>query len=360
MIERDDLDVENPGIQQEKLEAAFDLLKQIEAVDKRHGYDRVVRPLRLREKRLRVWRWVAACAAIVCPLIVGEIWLTEKSIDDIPLVKTDSIVPGMSKARLVLGNKKEVLLDTLSTRDLLVDAGITIRKEGKGVIYESRQQAGEKDPVYNELIVPRGGEYDVILEDGTHVWLNADSKLKYPAVFTGKQRRVYLEGEGYFDVAKDSIRPFLVETREQNIQVLGTAFNVYAYFGEQMNYTTLVRGKVSVRDKRGGKQWILHPGQQVCMDVTNEECVVREVDVRKEIAWKDGLFVFHGQTLEQIMTKLARWYDITVFFQSEEAKSLLFKGNLPRYSDFQIMLNVLEKSSNVQFNVKDRVVTVSI
>ncbi len=200
----------------------------------------------------------------------------------------------------------------------------------------------------------------MILEDGTHVWLNADSKLKYPAVFTGKQRRVYLEGEGYFDVAKDSIRPFLVETREQNIQVLGTAFNVYAYFGEQMNYTTLVRGKVSVRDKRGGKQWILHPGQQVCMDVTNEECVVREVDVRKEIAWKDGLFVFHGQTLEQIMTKLARWYDITVFFQSEEAKSLLFKGNLPRYSDFQIMLNVLEKSSNVQFNVKDRVVTVSI
>ena len=354
------MDVENSDIQQEKLEEAFDLLKQIEAVDKRLGYDRVVRPLRLREKRLKLWRRIAVCAAIVFPLIVGGIWLTNRDVSDVPLAKVDVIKPGESKARLVLGNKREVLLDTLSTRDFLVDVGISVRKEGKGVIYESRQGAEDKESVYNELIVPRGGEYDIILEDGTHVWLNADSKLKYPAVFTGKERRVYLEGEGYFDVARDSTRPFFVETQKQSIRVLGTAFNVCSYSGDQKNYTTLARGKVVVQDKQGGKQWILSPGQQVCLNIANGESVVREVDVQKEIAWKDGVFVFHGQTLEQIMTKLARWYNVTVFYQNEETRSLLFKGNLPRYSNFQMILNVLEKSSNVKFNVKDRVVTVSI
>lgn len=360
MIERDNMNVENPGVQQEKLEAAFNLLKQIEAVDKMKGYNLVVKPLRQREKRLRIWRRVAACAAIVFPLIVGSIWLTSESVDRVLLVKTDSIFPGEKKARLVLADKSEILLDTLSIRDLPVNAGVVIRKEKRGVIYESRQQVEEKNPVYNELIVPRGGEYDIVLEDGTCVWLNADSKLKYPVVFTGKERRVYLEGEAYFDVARDSSKPFFVETREQCVQVLGTAFNICTYSDEQMKYTTLARGKVAVWDKETGKGRTLSPGEQVCLNTANGESVVQEVDVQKEIAWKDGLFVFHNQTLERIMMKLARWYNVTVFYRNEEAKDLLFKGNLPRYSDCQMILNMLEKSSNVKFNVKDRVVIVSI
>ena len=360
MAKKDDMDVEKLGVRKEKLEAIFNLLKQIEAVDKGKGYDRVVRPLRKREKRLRMWKRVVAYAVIVLPLVVGKIWLTGESADRVLVVKTDSIFPGEKKARLVLADKSEILLDTLSARDLSVEDGVVIRKEGRGVIYESRQQVEEKNPVYNELIVPRGGEYDIVLEDGTRVWLNADSKLKYPAVFTGKERRVYLEGEAYFDVARDSNKPFFVETHEQRVQVLGTAFNIYTYSGEQMKYTTLARGKVAVWDKETGKEWTLSPGEQVCLNTANGECIVREVDVRKEIAWKEGVFVFHDQTLEQIMMKLARWYNVTVFYQNEETKDLLFKGNLPRYSDFQMVLNVLEKSSNVKFNVKDRVVIVSI
>lgn len=360
MIEKDDMDVGNLGVQQEKLEAAFNLLKQIESVDKRKGYDRVVKPLRQREKRLRIWRRVVACAAIMLPLIVGGLWLTGESVNQIPLVKTDSIFPGEKKARLVLADKSEILLDTLSTCDLQIEIGVAIRKEGSGVIYESNQRVEKKNPVYNELIVPRGGEYDIVLGDGTRVWLNADSKLKYPVAFNGEERRVYLEGEAYFDVARDSSKPFFVETREQCVQVLGTAFNIYTYSDEQMKYTTLARGKVEVWDKETGKEWTLVPGKQVCLNAANGESIVREVDVRKEIAWKEGLFVFHDQTLERIMMKLARWYNVTVFYRNEEAKGLLFKGNLPKYSDFQMILEVLEKSSNVKFNVKDRVITVSI
>ena len=199
-----------------------------------------------------------------------------------------------------------------------------------------------------------------MLGDGTRVWLNADSKLKFPVSFTGKERRVYLEGEGYIDVARDTARPFIVETREQSIRVLGTAFNVYAHEGERMTYTTLARGSVQVKDKKTGKSVALHPGEQLCLDVADRGMVVREVDVRKECAWKDGMFVFNGQTLEQIMLKLSRWYNVTVFYQNEEAKKIVFKGNLPRYGDFQTMLSILEKSSEVKFSEKNRVITVSI
>ena len=161
-------------------------------------------------------------------------------------------------------------------------------------------------------------------------------------------------------MARDTAKPFFVETREQSVRVLGTAFNIYAYAGERVNYATLVRGQVLVEDKQTGENRVLRPGKQVCLNVVNGEAVVRDVDVRKEVAWKDGLFVFNGQTLEQIMSKLARWYNITVFYRDEEAKDMLFKGNLPRYSNFRTVLEVLEKSSNVKFNIQDRVVMISI
>ncbi len=361
MMEKDEHDIEVPGVEQAKLDEAIHVLKRIEAVDKKKGYDRLVKPLRQRERRLRAWRRIAACAAVVFPLAIGSLWLSKTpSTEILPFVKADSIVPGSNKARLILADKSEIVLDTVATRDIIELAGVSVRKEGKGVIYESRQQTQEDKIVYNELVVPRGGEYDITLADGTHVWLNAESRLKYPAVFTGKERRVYLEGEGYFDVARDTAKPFFVETREQSVQVLGTAFNVYAYAGERVNYATLVRGQVLVEDKQTGANRVLRPGEQVCLDVTDGKAVVREVDVRKEIAWKDGLFVFNGQTLEQIMSKLARWYNITVFYQNAEAKDMLFKGNLPRYSDFRTVLEVLEKSSDVKFTIRDRLVVISI
>ena len=350
-----------PGIEDEKLKEAFDLLEEIERVDEKKGYDRLVKPLRQKERRLLAWRrMVLSSAAVILPLLVAGIWWSVREKAEVPpLARVDAIVPGVNTARLILADKKEILLDTMSARDLTLVSGETVRKEGTGVVYESSQKTSEA-VVYNELVVPKGGEYDIVLGDGTRVWLNADSKLKFPVSFAGKERRVYLEGEGYIDVARDTARPFIVETREQSIRVLGTAFNVYAHEGERMTYTTLARGSVQVKDKKTGKSVALHPGEQLCLDVADRGMVVREVDVRKECAWKDGMFVFNGQTLEQIMLKLSRWYNVTVFYQNEEAKKIVFKGNLPRYSDFQTMLSILEKSSEVKFSEKNRVITVSI
>ena len=210
-----------PGIEDEKLKEALDLLEEIERVDEKKGYDRLVKPLRQKERRLLAWRRVVlSSAAVILPLLVAGIWWSVREKAEVPpLARVDAIVPGVNTARLILADRKEILLDTMSARNLTLVSGETVRKEGTGVVYENGQKTSET-VVYNELVVPKGGEYDIVLGDGTRVWLNADSKLKFPVSFTGKERRVYLEGEGYIDVARDTARPFIVETREQSIRVL--------------------------------------------------------------------------------------------------------------------------------------------
>ena len=347
----------------EKFNEACDLLQQMEKVDKERGYRRVILPVRARRRRLILWRGVAASAVVLVALtlLIGK-WnqLKEKAVMPLASTTMDSIVPGQRTARLVLADRREVLLDTLSSSRVALSPGVMIHKDGKEVTYEVVDAQPAVKTEYNELIVPRGGEYDIVLEDGTKVWMNADSKLRYPVMFHGGERRVYLEGEAYFEVARDTSRPFFVETSNQQIRVLGTAFNVCAYPDEALNYAVLVRGSVGVEDKQTGADRVLRPGEQVTLNVETGESSVQLVNAAQVIAWKDGMFVFDGQTLEQIMAKLARWYNVTVFFRNPEAKELVFKGNLPRYGDFQLVLDILEKSSNVKFNVSDHVVTVNL
>lgn len=343
---------------------ALDLLQQMEAVDKERGYRRVVRPLRMRLRRLAWWRWTASVAAACVAIVCGMMWWGDGTPEaELPLAAavSDSIVPGKPTARLILAGKEEILLDTLSTGQMALASGVVLRKEEKGLVYEvAREKAMEERMAYNELIVPRGGEYDIVLEDGTRVWMNADSRLRYPLAFGQAERRVYLEGEAYFEVRRDVARPFFVETARQTVRVLGTTFNVSAYPEDGMNYATLVEGSVAVADKRTGEGEVLVPGEQARLNVETGVTEVAAVDVRQVVAWKSGMFVFDGQTLEQIMAKLARWYNVSVFFRNAGAKSLVFKGNLPRYTDFREVLEVLEKSSHVRFSVHERTVTVNL
>ena len=216
---------------EEKFNEACDLLRQMEEVDKERGYQRVVLPVWARRRRLMLWRGVAASAVVLVALtlLVGR-WNQREKKPVMPLagVMSDSIVPGQRTARLVLADRREVLLDTLSSGQVALTPGVMIHKDGKEVTYKVVDAQPAVKTEYNELIVPRGGEYDIVLEDGTKVWMNADSKLRYPVIFHGGERRVYLEGEAYFEVARDTSRPFFVETGNQQIRVLGTAFNVCA------------------------------------------------------------------------------------------------------------------------------------
>lgn len=362
MDNKDWVKMEVPGVENENLGEALDLLRQMEAVDKEKGYRRIVRPIKTKERLRRRWRMWGWSAAVVLLLVsIGGMWMHRVEVPRLPVVQMEVISPGSNTAELVLANGESLVLDSLSLGTSVVkEAGAVIRKEEGVLTYENMPEKGVLaiEMMYNTLLVPRGGEYHVVLEDGTRVWLNADSRLRYPVVFSEKERRVFLEGEAYFEVKRNPVRPFYVESRGQVVKVLGTTFDVSAYPEEEAVYTTLYRGSVGIEGGRDGRLLVLVPGEQAELVVGSGEVVVRKVDVSQVTSWRSGIFVFEEQTLERIMLKLARWYNVTVFYRDEGVKALVFKGSIPKYGDFQSILNIIEKSSSVKFDVQGRVVTV--
>lgn len=206
--------------------------------------------------------------------------------------------------------------------------------------------------VYNELVVPVGGECHVLLDDGTEVWLNADSKLKYPIAFNGQNREVMLSGEAYFDVKKDS-RPFIVSLESGAITVLGTSFGVSAYPGHK-NYTTLVKGCVCFTSLRQ-EQVVLVPGEQAVVD-TSGVLEKRNVEVEEFVGWKDGLFVFKNKTLGAIMEVLERWYGVKTVFQDNSLRELEYTGNLERYESINIFLQLLERLKDIHYKIEENTI----
>ena len=290
-------------------------------------------------------------------ILLGSFWLVHRqsSLRQPPVDRP--ILAGGPRAVLHLGNGELIHLDTL--QQTITQGEVRISKtDDRKLSYDSRQEKNEKSGkvVYNEIEIPRGGEFDLVLADGTQVWLNAESRLRYPVEFSGKERKVVLEGEAYFQVKKNPSLPFRVEIRNQVIEVLGTEFNVSGYKDEACVYTTLVNGKVKVAATDKGMT--LLPGEQCVLDTGDGSMIRQQVDVDKIISWKKGKFILEEQTLEQIMQKLARWYDITVFYQNPALKNKVFKGSVPRYAELRQVLNILEKTGEVQFHIQNRTVIV--
>ena len=338
-------------------------VKQLEGVD-------VIRPLegmhlRIREEerqlRWRRWQWGVAVAAVVV-LFVGFFYLfpVNDKLEPESLAKTEQpIKAGGVRAVLRLEDGKEVDLETLA-EGMKVGGMKAVKIDERRLSYAGQGKTDSekrKKLVYNEVEVPRGGEFDLILADGTTVWLNAGSKLRYPVEFVGKERRVFLEGEAYFAVTKDAEMPFRVEILQQTVDVLGTEFNVSGYTDEAAIYTTLVTGKVKVATD-SGENMELAPGEQSMLDCRDGHLDKREVDVEKVIAWKKGMFILEEQSLEQIMQKLARWYDMEIVYRDKELKDIVFKGVVPRYAELGEVLNILEKTNEVKFDIKERTVIV--
>ena len=225
--------------------------------------------------------------------------------------------------------------------------GSVVKYENGRLSYSSEEECAIKD-VYNELVVPIGGECHVLLDDGTEVWLNADSKLKYPIAFSGESREVILSGEAYFDVKKDT-RPFVVSLESGDVTVLGTSFGVSAYPGYP-NYTTLVRGSVRFTSLRQ-EQVVLTPGEQAVVNISGT-LEKRNVDVEEFVGWKDGVFIFKDKTLAEIMQILERWYGVNVIFQDESLKELEYTGSLERYDSINTFLQLLEKLKEIRYEIK--------
>lgn len=292
------------------------------------------------------WSWVAA---VILPLVVAIALLLKQANTGqesfIPVAQ-EVVTAGGHKAVLTLANGRQVSLGKtlpVYTRDA---KGVFVKADSSNLVYEKKEQETES-LVYNELYVPRKGEYSLQLSDGTRIYLNADSRLKYPETFGKQTREVELSGEAYFEVRKDIDRPFIVKVGDMRVRVLGTVFNINAYDEMPDVKTTLVNGKVNVECP--GKSLELAPGEQASLNKTDEGLYKAKVNVALYTGWKDGLFKFERESLENIMKVLERWYDVQVFFYNEELKHSLFSGDLKKYDNIEQHLQMLELTTSVRF-----------
>ena len=215
-------------------------------------------------------------------------------------------------------------------------------------------------PRFNHLTTPRGGEFEITLEDGTKVWLNAESQLSYPDTFRSDERRVILKGEAYFQVAHNEEKPFYVESDGQLVRVYGTEFNIRSYEEDAAVYTTLISGSVALQVAGNlNAELFLTPGRQAVFDKKEASAFVRSVNTEVVTGWRKGLFVFEEQNLGQIMATLARWYNFDYEFADNVLSETVFMGSVPRYGDFNEVLEILEKSGGLKFRLENHTVIIS-
>lgn len=325
--------------------------------DKGKGWDNIQKKIRKSPGIfIRFMRYVAVLVTIMLiGVAVYQVVDCRKEDDNGLLARKQPMsMKGGYRAYLELVTGERLVLDSTSNVTTRIE-GAVIKAENKGtvIVDEQKTDSVTESVEYNRLVIPRGGEYKIVLADGSQVWINSQSVLEFPACFVGKERRVRLQGEAYFEVSKNVEKPFIVDMGNKEIRVLGTSFNVNDYDGKFV--TTLVSGKVQVFVN--DKDYVLTSSMQV--RVEGDDVFVEEVDVREFTAWKDGLFVFKKQKLREVMDILSRWYDVDVFYQNLELQNLHFTGTIQRHSEISGILKFLEKTDIVKFTLNGKTLIVS-
>lgn len=309
-------------------------------------WERIRKHIILRKKRMFLrsigWGGVAACVLFM----IGISFFRDKQ-EIVPVV-SQTLSPGSYKAILLTDNGKKIELS---------DSGQVIL--GQGILATDNQlnyAHTEKGPVseFHTLKIPRGGEYRLKLSDGTSVFLNSESELRYPINFGTTSREVELKGEAFFEVAEELQRPFVVKAEQIYVKVLGTSFNVNTYNKDCIE-TVLVKGSVGIQAEGDSREYRIKPHELASFDRKSKTIAVKEVDILPYVTWKEGHFLFKNQSLEQIMDIMARWYDIKVEFQEESIKHLHFTGDIKRHAEFSVILEALTSSVNVDYELKGRV-----
>jgi transmembrane sensor len=304
----------------------------------------------------KFWRIAAAVTAVfVC---AGIYIATRPDLNNRPLVKSpvvkQQIVPGTYAAVLTLGNGKQIFLNSSIKGTLAVQGNTIITKNTAGQIsYRTADHSGMPDMAvsYNTIATPAGGQFRVTLPDGSNVWLNAASSLKYPSRFEGAERHVELHGEAYFEIYKNKNAPFTVTADHVNIEVLGTHFNVMAYNNEPSVNTTLLEGSVSLSSDRTQK--ILVPGQQAAADRASDNITLNTVNVEDAVAWKNGYFSFNKMNIKTAMNKIARWYNVDIEY-SGNVNNKILGGTVSRAGNITELLNYLELTGIAKFKIEGR------
>ena len=328
-------------------------LQEYMQYDSRDAWEQMKLKMQPKRKPLikRLLPYAAAIAILITTIMLvhpgNPVESSALEIATAPIIR-----PGSSKAQLVLSDGQQIELENENNRLCRQIEGEHFLNDGKSLDY--RQQASAPDSArLHTLRIPRGGEYRIVLSDGTRVWMNAESELVYPARFTGKQRSVTLKGEAYFEVARNTDNPFYVTIGDMEVKVLGTSFNVSAYPGEK-RHTTLVEGNVAVTWQQ--QEVSVQPGQQAIEDEKGLQ--VKKVNVMNYIGWKERRFVYKEQNLSEVLKELERWYDVQFLMADKAIGHLHLTANLPKYENIDKVLEIISYAACVKFEIKDRTVLI--
>ena len=312
---------------------------------------------RERTVALSLWPKLAVAASLLLVLAAGLFYDHADHKPSMPkLAKTsiykNDIAPGGVKATLTLADGSKITLDGAKNGALAQETGITITKTADGqLIYKVSDSKSKNTTAFNTIATPKGGQYQVRLPDGTEVWLNAASSLKFPVSFSNsKQRKVELDGEAYFEVAHHQKQPFIVKTSRQEVEVLGTHFDVNSYPDEPVSKTTLLEGSVRLNGAT-----MLKPGQQGISE--GNSLNVKHVDVEEELDWKNKQFILNNEDLQKVMRRLARWYDVDVLYEGEPA-DIQFVGVVSSTRNISGVLKLMERTGKVHFKIEGKKITV--
>lgn len=316
-----------------------------------------------RNKTIRLHKILQYAALIFIPLVIGSLFIFKPK-TDISITKTskktDKKLNG-DKVVLITSSGKAYELESGTELPIEEERGVKIQKYLKsGLKYEKQPTSNNKTPVYNTLKTAKSGDFQVELADGTIVYLNCNSELRYPVAFGAGDRKVQLKGEAYFDVRKNG-QPFIVDVDKMAVEVMGTRFNVMAYGDESAIKTTLVSGKVKVKVKDGNsftKELLLSPGQQASLAKSNGILDKKEVDTELYTSWINGYFRFEDQRMEDMMRTISRWYGVEVYYQEPDLKNRRLTGKLYRFENFSVITNLLEKISGVEIVKRNNTITI--
>lgn len=297
----------------------------------------------------RVLKWLKYAAVVIPVSLSLSLWYAWKE----KMENKQATVARLSPV-LTLDNGEKYQLDPEEQTEIYVDEEVKAYQAGGGLIYDTT--ARQEENKYNRIEVPRGSKYWIVLPDGTRVWLNAATELKYPVAFHAKERRVYLKGEAYFEVAPDKNRPFYVETEEVKIRVLGTVFDVNTHYTRGVR-TVLVEGAVAL-EWGDQKEIRMKPGELADFDRTTTEVTLKEVDVTSYISWKEGYFVFEDEPLEEIMHTLSLWYDKEFLFVGKRSRALHFSGHIKRYERIETILSAITDVTGVEFRMNGQIILI--
>lgn len=352
-----DEDVRNRNLIErlQKNEGIRERMDYFRQVDEAKGWAGIKRQCDFRKEKRFFLKNVIRYAAMIA-VIAGAYWLLHgRTSQDVEVVDAGNVGVALEddERRVIVelaGGERLVLGDSLDLKQGEFEGGNFA--EAKDGLKFNAQSAEKQNDKMNRIVVPRGGEYQIVLSDGTKVWLNADTYLIFPSVFDKHERIVEVKGEAFFEVAHNAEWPFVVKMDKSMVKVLGTSFNINTY--DQRNTTTLVEGVVELALEQGNCR--LKPGEQGIVE--NGKVSVASVNVREYISWKDGFFIFRNRRLEDALTILSRWYDLQVYYQNEQVKELHFTGNIRKHADVGQLLRYWEETGLVGFEIKGKTVRV--